>query len=313
MKKRILFIINPVAGVRRKDRIPRYINKYLDHNRFDYEVIYTEGRGHATEIARDAVHQGYDIVAVAGGDGSVNEAATGLIGSNTALAIIPSGSGNGLARHLGYSIHIRSTLEIINDYHISNIDVCRVNNNYFFSLIGIGFDAFVAKVFSREETRGFFTYAWSAIKSIAAFDPFSYELCFNGKVLQGKAFMLSVCNSNQFGYNIRIAPGASLQDGMMDVIIVRKMPKWKLPMIVLSLLMRTHLHSRHVQSLRTKELSIHSKGYAYLQIDGETEHKEKDFKISLIPGALRVLSNARVMRPGRQAKKHRQYVEQEQA
>ena len=151
MKKNILFIVNPVAGVKRKDKIPPLINKYLDHNKFNYEVIYTESRGHATEIARQAVLDKFDVVAVAGGDGSVNEVATGLLGSETALAIIPSGSGNGLARHLGYSINIRSTLEIINEFQLKKIDVCKVNEAYFFSLIGIGFDAFVAKVFSKEE------------------------------------------------------------------------------------------------------------------------------------------------------------------
>ncbi len=295
MKKRILFIVNPVAGVRRKDKIPPLINKYLDHERFIYEVIYTESRGHATEIARQAAAENFDIVAVAGGDESVNEAATGLIGTKTSLAIIPSGSGNGLARHLGYSINIRSTLQIINAYAIREIDVCKVNDDYFFSLIGIGFDAFVAKVFSREETRGFLTYVWSGLKSVSSFDKFEYSLQCNERQMSGKAFMINVCNSNQYGYNVKVAPDASLHDGMVDVVMLDDLPKWKLPILVLGLFSQSHLKSKHVQVFRTQELQIKSSGYMYLQIDGETVPKDKVFNISVLPNALNVLVNPKIL------------------
>lgn len=291
MKKKILFIINPVAGVKRKDRIPRYINKYLDHNKFSYDVIYTEARGHATEIARRAAEDKIDVVCVAGGDGSVNEVATGLIGKNTALAIIPGGSGNGLARHLGYSINIRSTLQIINEYYVRNIDVCKVNDHYFFSLIGIGFDAYAAKVFSKEETRGFLTYAWSSIKSIASYQPFDYSMKINDEQSEGTAFMINICNSNQFGYNVKVAPYADLQDGIMDIVVVKKMPKIKLPLLVMQLFMRTHLFSMHVRYLKGDSILIESPTYSYLQIDGETVHKEKSFTISIQREILPVLIN----------------------
>ncbi len=291
MKKKILFIINPVAGIKRKDKIPRLINKFLDHNQFDYDVIYTESRGHATEIASKAAFDKIDVVAVAGGDGSVNEVATGLLESETALAIIPSGSGNGLARHLGYSINIRSTLEIINNYTVEKIDVCKINDEYFFSLIGIGFDAFVAKVFSKEETRGFMTYAWSAIKSISSFESFEYSFYSNEKKFSGKAFMINVCNSNQYGYNVKVAPYASLTDGLMDVVIADDIPKWKIPLAVLQVFTQTHIGSKHFRSFQTNEILIESPNYSYLQIDGETVHKDKDFKITIIPLALNVLIN----------------------
>jgi len=289
VKKQILFIINPIAGVRRKDRIPRLVDKYLDHVHFDYDVIYTERRGHATQIAADAAARGVDVVAVAGGDGSVNEAASGLIGTNTHLAIIPSGSGNGLARHLGYSINIRSTLQIINAYATQQIDVCRVNNNYFYSLIGVGFDAFVAKVFSREETRGFFTYAWSAIRSIGSFDAFTYDMQLDDVHLSGKALMINVCNSNQYGYNVKVAPTASLQDGMMDIVVLRDIAKWKVPFAVIMVFCRLHPQSGFFTLYRAKSVQIQTPQYTHLQIDGETTTKEKSFKIEIIPAALKVL------------------------
>jgi YegS/Rv2252/BmrU family lipid kinase len=291
VKKSILFIINPVAGVRRKDKIPRYINKYLDHNKFHYEVIYTEARGHATAIAENAAKNGIDIVCVAGGDGSVNEVASALIGSNTALAILPSGSGNGLARHLGYSINMRSTLSIINEYCVKKIDVCYVNGQCFFSLIGIGFDAYAAKLFSKEERRGFIAYTLASVKSIVSFQPYTYTMDINNETLHGKAFMINVCNSNQFGYNVKIAPHADLQDGIMDVVIVKDMPKIKLPLLVIQLFMRSHLFSMNIKYIKTDKLTISSPTYSYLQIDGETVHKTKDFDISIKKEALPVLVN----------------------
>lgn len=291
MKKRILFIINPVAGVKRKNKIPVLINAHLDHSQFNYEVVYTEMRGHATEIAAEAAKNNFDVVAVAGGDGSVNEVATGLMGTNTCLAIIPSGSGNGLARHLGYSINIKSTFQIINDYVVHKIDVCKINDEYFFSLIGIGFDAFVAKVFSKEETRGFITYAWSAIKSLGSFDSFDFTLESKEKNLHGKAFMINVCNSNQYGYNVKVAPEANLSDGLMDVIIVDDIPKWKVPFAVMQVFTQTHNVNKHFKAFKTKELIIRSSNYSYLQIDGETMQKDKDFKISILPQHLNVLVN----------------------
>jgi len=294
VKKRILFIINPIAGVKRKDRIPRLIDKYLDHAHFDYDIIYTEHRGHATELAKHAAQQGVDVVAVAGGDGSVNEVATGLVGTQTALAIIPSGSGNGLARHLGYSINIRSTLHIINDYYVSRIDVCKVNDQYFFSLMGIGFDAFVAKVFSREETRGFLTYAWSAIRSVSAYEPFQYSACIDNREIKGKAFMINVCNSNQYGYNVKVAPHASLQDGMLDIVVLEDIPKWKVPFAVLQVFTRTHMKAKHFTIYRAAEVNIQTPVYAHLQIDGETAVKDKDFHIEILPKALSVLMHQNV-------------------
>jgi YegS/Rv2252/BmrU family lipid kinase len=291
VKKRILFIINPVAGVKRKDKIPALINAHLDHDRFDYEVVYTENRGHATEIAAEAAKNNFDVVAVAGGDGSVNEVATGLMGTSTCLAIIPSGSGNGLARHLGYSIDIKSTLAIINAYKVRKMDVCKINDEYFFSLIGIGFDAFVAKVFSREETRGFMTYAWSAIKSLGSFESFDYTLQSKEKNMSGKAFMINVCNSNQYGYNVKVAPDANLSDGLMDVIIVDDIPKWKVPFAVMQVFTQTHKVNRHFKSFKTSALQINSPNYSYLQIDGETVHKDKDFTITILPQQLNVLIN----------------------
>ncbi len=293
-KLRIRFIINPVAGTRKKHHIPDRIERFLDKSRYDYDILYTQSRGHATELAAQAAAEGLDVVAIAGGDGSVNEAATGLLDSPTALAILPLGSGNGLARHLGYTPWVESVLHVINACHIVNVDIGRINDKYFFSLIGIGFDAFVAKIFDRESTRGLATYALASASGLFRFKTFEFELESQEKKLSGKAFMINVCNANQYGYNFRIAPGAALQDGRFDVVLTREFPKWKAPKLIYDLSREKHLASRYVDTFQASALRIFTPERMYLQVDGETQIKSREFDIRLETGRLRMLVNANV-------------------
>ncbi len=291
LKKRIRFIINPVAGTRRKHRIPDKIEKHLDQYRYEYDIIYTQGRGHATELAAQAAQEGIDVVAIAGGDGSVNEAATGLLDSSTALAILPLGSGNGLARHLGYSPWVASTLQVINACHVVDLDIGLINEKYFFSLIGIGFDAYVAKLFNREKTRGLSTYALASLMGLSRFKPFEYELDSPAKKISGKAFMINVCNANQYGYNFRIAPQASVHDGQFDVVLTREFPLHKAPRLLYDLSTENHLKSPFVHKFEASTLRIETAERMYLQIDGETQHKAREFELQLQSGRLKALVN----------------------
>lgn len=290
-KRRILFVINPVAGTRRKHRIPDKIQRHLNHQLYEYDIVYTQGRGHATELAREAAEAGVDVVAIAGGDGSVSETATGLLGTNTALAILPLGSGNGLARHLGYSLWAHSTLAVINAGHAIAMDVATVNGQYFFSLMGIGFDAFVAKIFDREETRGLFTYALASAAALTRFRTFDYTLEGPARSMQGRAFMINVCNANQYGYDFRIAPQASINDGQLDVVITRSFPRWKAPKLIYDLSVERHTQESYTHVFEASTLRIETERRVHLQIDGESVHKAREFVIQLQPGQLRVLVN----------------------
>jgi diacylglycerol kinase (ATP) len=292
--KHIRFIINPVAGTRRKHHIPDRIERFLNQQRFSYDIIYTRGRGHATELAAAAAAEGVNIVAIAGGDGSVNEAATGLLDTQTALAILPLGSGNGLARHLGYSPWVKSTLQVINACHIIELDTGSVNDKPFFSLIGLGFDAYVAKLFDREKTRGLATYALASALALARFRPFAYVLETPARRLEGEAFMINCCNANQFGYNFRIAPMASVCDGQMDIVLTRAFPRWETPRLLYRLSTEAHLKSPHVHHFQASGLRIETPERIYLQVDGETQNKAREFNIRLDSGRLRVLANPSV-------------------
>jgi diacylglycerol kinase (ATP) len=291
VKKKLLFIINPIAGVKRKDHIPQLIAEELQHELFDYELVYTERRGHATEIATAAVQNGFDIVAVAGGDGSVNEVATALTGTRVILAILPFGSGNGLSRCLNNPLQIRKAIQVINGMHVRSIDTASVNGRPFYSLIGVGFDAFVAKVFDYETARGFFTYAWSAIRSLSAYQSFSYTMNCDGIEYSGVAFLINVCNSNQYGYNVKIAPFASPDDGLLDVVLVPDLPKWRAVWLVVKVLLNKHHRSKELVFIKAKKIHLQTTRHAYLQVDGEHSNKERSFNIEMNNAMLQVMVN----------------------
>jgi diacylglycerol kinase family enzyme len=153
-KKKIVFIVNPISGTSGKKFVLRLIDEYLDRNLYDYEVVKTERMGHATELAREAVAQKADIVCSIGGDGTVNEVASGLIHTRTALAIIPSGSGNGLARHLRIPTDPLSAIKILNRGLVQEMDYGTVNGKPFFCTCGVGFDAFISQKFAESGKRG---------------------------------------------------------------------------------------------------------------------------------------------------------------
>lgn len=290
MKKRILFIINPIAGVRRKVRVPDLINRYLDKDKYVYEITYTERRGHATELASEAVSRGVDIVAVAGGDGSVNEVAGSLVGTSCTLAILPFGSGNGLARHLGYPMKMKDAIRLLNAGHVIDMDVGMVNSRYFFSLIGIGFDAYVAKVFDRERLRGLLTYAVISIRSVFRFRGYGYTIDGLPAEAKGRAFMINICNSNQYGFNVKIAPEASVCDGTLDMLVIREIPAFSAIGLVIKVLLRMQKGDKRMRDYKLDACVIHTDRPAYLQIDGETVNKTSRFEIGVKPSALKVIA-----------------------
>lgn len=171
MKKRILFIINPISGAASKARIPEAIEAYLDHDQYEYRIVETKYAGHAATIARDASVEGVDVVVAIGGDGTVNEVARGIVHSNTALGIIPCGSGNGLARHLLLPLNVRKCIEIINRYEVHELDYGIINEYPFFCTCGVGFDAFVSQKFAEAGKRGPITYLQKYLRRAPSTSP----------------------------------------------------------------------------------------------------------------------------------------------
>ena len=261
-KQKIRFIINPISGKKHKDHLPQQIEEHLDHSRFDYEIFISNYAGHASILAQDAINQHVDILAVAGGDGSINEVGTTLIGTDMALAVIPCGSGNGLSRCMNLPLDPIKALQVINKNYRRKIDTVTVNDKSFISISGTGYDAKVAEDYSKDLRRGFDTYFRYIIRNYITMEEQPYTIVMPNETLDVKAFFISFANSNQMGYDFPISPHASLWDGKVDLCIVQKPNPFELPIMG-----------------------------GYMNLDGESVMMEKDLHLKVNPLSLNIICN----------------------
>ncbi|MDR0207142.1 MAG: diacylglycerol kinase family lipid kinase [Bacteroidales bacterium] len=271
MKKTILFIINPISGGKNKTKIIDAIPKLLDINRFDFSVIQTKYAGHASEMTKNAVEKNIDIVVAVGGDGTMNEVASSLVGSNTALAIIPCGSGNGLARDLGIPLQYKKALQQINSLNIKPIDVGVCNNKHFFSLAGVGFDAQVAYDFNRGKKRSLFGYVWAILKAFFKTQEHYYEIELENGTISDWFFFITIANCSQWGYNVKVAPEAKLDDGKLVVVLCKKPPLLSIIPFGIKVLTGKIEDSKYVIIKTSHKISINSDSEFYYHIDGDSK------------------------------------------
>ena len=220
LKKRIIFIVNPISGTHSKETIPQLIEEKIDHSKYDYSIQRTQYAGHASQIAAEAARDGVDIVVAVGGDGTINEIGRALIHTRTAMGIIPCGSGNGLARHLNIPMIARKALDVINAGTVRTIDYGIIDGHPFFCTCGVGFDAFVSLKFSDSGKRGLLTYLENTLHESLTYQPEIYEIENASGTARYKAFLIACANASQYGNNAYIAPQASLTDGMMDITVL---------------------------------------------------------------------------------------------
>jgi YegS/Rv2252/BmrU family lipid kinase len=285
----VLFIINPVSGVRRKNNIPELIENYLDSIKFEYSVAFTEYSGHAHELAKNAITNNYNIVCAIGGDGSVHEVGTALIGTDKILAIIPAGSGNGLARHLSIPLRLKDSIFIINQMKVRKIDVGQVNDFPFLNAAGFGFDAHISACFSRFHARGLWSYIRLIIKEYFFFkeQDFTYQL--DGKEkLKSRDLMCSVTNASEFGNGFCISPFSSVHDGKMELILLKKFPWIIGPFVAKKFFNRKPHTSRYVKIKPFHEMEI-SLTSETGHVDGEPIKLSSPVKVSVNKNALNVI------------------------
>ena len=268
-RRHILAIINPVSGNGSKDKLPRLIDTVVDHEKNDVSIVMSEYAGHAREIAAQAVSDGIDVVVAIGGDGTVNEVGSALCNTSTALAIVPCGSGNGLARHLRIPSNSSRALQVLNDGVVGQFDYCTVNGKPFFCTCGMGFDATVSYKFSNEGTRGFITYIKTALSEYSKYKPQEYLIDIDGKKMQEKAFVIACCNAAQYGNNAYIAPRATMQDGMLDLTVMHPFNIVESPLIGARLFLRQLNHDNHVSIYRGKRVIIKRRRNDIIHIDGD--------------------------------------------
>ena len=279
MKKKIAFIMNPISGTT------------LDQDLYEYNILMTERAGHASELAVSARDEGIDIVVAVGGDGTVNEVARSIVHSDTALGIIPCGSGNGLARHLMLPMNLKKAIQIINRCEIHNLDYGVINGYPFFCTCGMGFDAFVSMKFAEAGKRGPITYVENVLREGLKYKPETYEIEDENGKMRYKAFLISCANASQYGNNAYIAPQASMSDGLMDVIIMEPFDVLEAPQISIDMFNKTLDKSSKIKTFKCKKLRIHRKEAGVIHFDGDPVMTDKDIEIELKEKGIRIIVN----------------------
>ena len=287
----ITFIINPISGTQSKHEIPDLIDRMMDKERFECKVCITEYAGHAAELAKACAAQGDDIVVAVGGDGTVNEVARSLVHTKTALGIIPCGSGNGLARHLCIPMDIRKALDIINQAQIVDFDYGVINDLPFFCTCGMGFDAFISLKFAEAGKRGPITYGENVRKEGLKYKPETYEIIDDNGTTKYKAFLIACANASQYGNNAYIAPGATMKDGKMDVIIMEPFDALEAPQIAADLFMKTLGNNSKIKTFRTRKLTIHRQSPGAIHYDGDPIMTNSDIEVHIEHLGIRIVAN----------------------
>lgn len=291
MKKKIVFIMNPISGNSSKAGIPELIEKMIDKNKFDYQLKLTEYAGHASEIASQCKIDGIDVVVAVGGDGTVNEVGKAITNSDTALGVIPCGSGNGLARHLMLPMNIKKAIEIVNQCVIHKLDYGIINQHPFFCTCGMGFDAFVSQKFAESGKRGPISYVENILREGLKYKPETYTIEGENGTTQYEAFLISCANASQYGNNAYIAPQASMSDGLLDVVIMEPFDVLEAPQISIDMFNKTLDKSSKIKSFRCKTLRIHRDHPGVIHYDGDPVMTGQDITIRLVEKGINIIVN----------------------
>ena len=289
-KKQFAFIINPVAGNRRYKNIEREIHSYFASTDIEPLIYQTQYAGHATVICRQLAKESYSPVAIiaVGGDGTVNEVVNGIGLYGVPMGIIPNGSGNGLARHLGLPNGLEKVFSIIEKGYSTPVDLVRIGGKYSVNVSGVGFDALVAWRFQDSRSRGLISYIRIAVSEFFKYQPAEYELMIDDKMSRQKAFLISIANSSQFGNNILISPKASVCDGYIDVCVMRLFPKCAILGLLYKLLCRKIYCTPYLKITRAKKVRLKQSCKVY-HIDGEVMEGGTLLEAEIVEGALRVI------------------------
>lgn len=287
---RVLFITNPRSGRRSSVDLPGLIRKACASWSGPVETATAEAVEDLDSIVQGAVDSKVDVVFAVGGDGTVHEIARRLIGTGITLGILPVGSGNGLARHLGIPLDPKKALAGFTTLRVETIDTAVVDGIPFFGVMGVGFDAVIAERFASSTTRGLETYVRAGVQLLSSYVSEEYEIEVDGEnVHRRSAFIVAIANSNQYGNEARIAPLASLQDGLLDLVIVDRPPILAAPLMMTQLFFG-HLHRSNAAWMRRgRIIRVRRAGASWGHLDGDPVRLPAEFEVSVVPASLKVI------------------------
>lgn len=296
MNRKLLYLVNPISGTRKKPGLLIAITKATEEAGFPFSFMDTRADGNYDFLPAHLLAEQITDLVICGGDGSVSQVCSFLSGVNVNVGIIPLGSGNGLALAAGIPASLKGALKIIFAGHSAYIDGFTINNKFSCMMCGIGNDAQVAHDFAKEKVRGLNTYL--RLSAINYFKSKSYQFTINinGEKFNNDAYFIVIANSNQFGNHVTIAPQASLNDGLLDIVVVRKMNKLILPFMLLNQLSGNNRavknifrNNKKILYFQSAELNITNPGGAPIHIDGEPEPPAENIIIKIKPNAFRLL------------------------
>jgi YegS/Rv2252/BmrU family lipid kinase len=283
-----LFIVNPTAGAGAR-AFEGQLKRHLSPAALQYEVAFTATSGDGERIAAQARDGGYDIVVAVGGDGTVNEVARSLLhDERTALAIVPTGSGNGVARHLGIPLGLSAALKMLNRPSVTRMDVGRINGHPFFCTAGLGFDAHVSKRFAGSKWRGLLTYARIALQEYKGFKSKPIRLHLGDRSIDHNCYVLAFANAAQYGNNAFIAPLADVADGLLDLCLIDEMPIRRALRVAYGLTVGDLPQSRAATYYKASQIRVRAEEPIGFHVDGDYMGEANTFDVSISPLALRV-------------------------
>jgi len=288
----IHFIVNPISGKGRHVLTEAYIRGFFPASNYRVEVHTTTHKGHAIELAQNAKALNADIIVSCGGDGTINEVASCIVGTGIRLGIIPVGSGNGLASNLGIPADMEDAIGVIRRAKTGDIDAGKINDNYFFSNMGFGIDAMIIKHYENSGRRTLLSYIFAALSASNKFKATVATITHDNATVQLRPFLLFASNSNEMGYKMSLTPNASLTDGLLNLLIVPELRFWeKIRLGYYVLCKRTERFKKASHALVGKvHIVLPEKIFTDVQIDGEYHYiKTNVFDITVLPGALKVI------------------------
>ena len=288
--KKFLFIINPVAGSGKGRQIGETIRTLQNSWAFEPTLLFTQKNGDARLIAADALGKGFDSVIAVGGDGTVNEVASALVHTSQAMGIIPAGSGNGLAHHFGYRGTVQNILTSLGKAQALQMDTLSINGRTGLNVSGFGFDGYVAWLFNQSTRRGLSQYTRIALREYFRYPLIRFEVVADGASFQMDAHMLVIANAREFGNRAIIAPGARTDDGLLDLVMVRKPGILQLPLTFYRLFNGTLKDNSNIRTLRCRTFRARSSTPVHLHIDGEAMKPVNTVDVSVEPLSLHMLT-----------------------